>query len=671
MATTARQPKPQRKGMPEPAARRPTAWTGARASPTYSPSTPNARLPNGASSAATSGAFPPLGNTNSAGSTPPPRTSGDGPHDRVLAQLSGLVGTTITLSTKTHLRYEGSIASTSGEGDTTGVTLRDVKELTTSGAPLREQLFIAATNIDQWSSGPADSKAPATQPAVNGDTFKTDVDISKATALRRERALQAWQPSEEPGASASASASTSPPQLNNALRDELTFGPGAGGSWDQFAANEKLFGVRAGFDEEAYTTRLDRNAPNFKERERRAAAIANEIMQSSTSNPHIAEERTQNLVGDSSTNEEEKYGAVVRSANAYVPPGARKGNASAPTKPEKQALPKVSVEAPDGSSVPTDKVGTSTSTTAGAIPPKAGSPAPAAGAKPSADDAFREFVSSEKDRLMKRKQVLMKNEMDKRMAELVKFSKSFKLNKPIPEDLVPILAKDEEKQRQIREKSTKDAESSNARAIGTSNTITASATVARLPGASNPPGSAKPPAAQPAIAKAAAAGAQKLADQAKSGEGKRVSMYIQPIPAFKGKRSSAAPTPAAGAGARAPSGGANAVGNGPLSPTAANRLNVNASSFRPNPKSVSPSGPSPGVNGSSSSPKPKQAEGAASPQTQGPPNPFFGTRIPKKAPPVHIKDDFNPFKYNKVVDAAQVGASDFVRPTVRRMLTWS
>lgn len=76
-------------------------------------------------------------------------------------------GTTITLSTKTHIRYEGTIASTSGEGDTTGVTLRDVKDLSAPGAPLKETLFIAATNIEQWSSGPADAKAPTT---TNGDS---------------------------------------------------------------------------------------------------------------------------------------------------------------------------------------------------------------------------------------------------------------------------------------------------------------------------------------------------------------------------------------------------------------------------------------------------------------------------------------------------------------------
>lgn len=75
-------------------------------------------------------------------------------------------GTTITLTTKTHVRYEGSVASTSGEGDTTGVTLRDVKEISNPGAPLREILFIASTNIDQWSSGPADAKPPT----ANGDS---------------------------------------------------------------------------------------------------------------------------------------------------------------------------------------------------------------------------------------------------------------------------------------------------------------------------------------------------------------------------------------------------------------------------------------------------------------------------------------------------------------------
>ena len=104
---------------------------------------------------------------------------------------------------------------------------------------------------------------------------KTDTNISKTAVPRRERELQAWADDVDfangPGPA---------PTLQGARNvDELTFGPGSGnGTWDQFAVNEKLFGVKAAFDEDAYTTKLDRNAPDFKERERKAAQIASEIM---------------------------------------------------------------------------------------------------------------------------------------------------------------------------------------------------------------------------------------------------------------------------------------------------------------------------------------------------------------------------------------------------------
>ena len=38
------------------------------------------------------------------------------------------------------------------------------------------------------------------------------------------------------------------------------------------------------------------------------------------------------------------------------------------------------------------------------------------------------------------------------------------------------------------------------------------------------------------------------------------------------------------------------------------------------------------------------------------PNPFFGNRPIKKGTPVNVKDDFNPFKHNKVANAKEVGA---------------
>ena len=72
-------------------------------------------------------------------------------------------GTTITLDTKTGQRLEGVVVSTNGEGDTAGVTLKDVKEVSNPVAPLKTQFFIASTNIESWNSGPADAKL------TNGD----------------------------------------------------------------------------------------------------------------------------------------------------------------------------------------------------------------------------------------------------------------------------------------------------------------------------------------------------------------------------------------------------------------------------------------------------------------------------------------------------------------------
>jgi PAB1-binding protein PBP1 len=97
--------------------------------------------------------------------------------------------------------------------------------------------------------------------------FRTDTDISQKKGAVRERELQQWQPS------------TDVPSGGANQGDEDTFGPGVSrGPWDQFAANEKLFGVRTQFDENLYTTKLDRSAADFKEREREAQRIANEII---------------------------------------------------------------------------------------------------------------------------------------------------------------------------------------------------------------------------------------------------------------------------------------------------------------------------------------------------------------------------------------------------------
>jgi len=86
-----------------------------------------------------------------------------------------------------------------------------------------------------------------------------------------------------------------------------------GAGWDQFQANEKLFGVTTSFDEALYTTSIDRSAPGFKEREAQASRLAKEILDiTGSGNVHLAEERGQ--IAGQDYDEEDRYGAVLRSA---------------------------------------------------------------------------------------------------------------------------------------------------------------------------------------------------------------------------------------------------------------------------------------------------------------------------------------------------------------------
>jgi PAB1-binding protein PBP1 len=170
------------------------------------------------------------------------------------------------------------------------VTLKSVREIGNPSAPQKEQFFIAATNIESWTSGPADAKL------TNGDcenhselfftlsrllikktfhfsAFRTDTEISSKPAKGEGRSLLIWSEEEMDAPLDSIQA---PGHV-----DDETFGAGASvgdKSWDQFAANENLYGITTTFDENLYTTKLDRSGADYKERERKAQKIANEIM---------------------------------------------------------------------------------------------------------------------------------------------------------------------------------------------------------------------------------------------------------------------------------------------------------------------------------------------------------------------------------------------------------
>lgn len=84
--------------------------------------------------------------------------------------------------------------------------------------------------------------------------------------------------------------------------------------WDQFALNKEKFGVNSTFKEELYTTKLDRSAPDFDAKLRKAEELAQEIRRAETNNIHLKQEREQELERD--YDEETLYGAVVRDNDA-------------------------------------------------------------------------------------------------------------------------------------------------------------------------------------------------------------------------------------------------------------------------------------------------------------------------------------------------------------------
>lgn len=104
--------------------------------------------------------------------------------------------------------------------------------------------------------------------------FRTDADISGNLALR-ERQLQPWTSTVDTDVDLSLESSNS----------------ASAKPWDQFAANEQLFGLKSDYNEEYYTTAIDRSNPAYRETEAKASRIAREIEGSASNNAHVREER--------------------------------------------------------------------------------------------------------------------------------------------------------------------------------------------------------------------------------------------------------------------------------------------------------------------------------------------------------------------------------------------
>nr|POF16495.1 uncharacterized protein c21b10.03c [Quercus suber] len=445
--------------------------------------------------------------------------------------------------------------------------------------------------------------------AGSASFFRTDAEISgRDPRVPRERELQRWEPSGDVG-------------IDMTLESSGTTG------WDQFAANQQLYGVESTYDEDIYTTQINRNDPQYKQREAVAAKLAREIEGSTPANAHIAEERTKDAERTDGLDEEDKYSGVMREtvslprrgAGSYIPPSQRPIT-NTPTVPGAPYDPAIISSQLAKPSTPSASAGESTRDTATgskleareAVSDEAVSALAAVdqAKKPTKNttedhvrattDAFKQFANTEKLRIkaaQEAKKSTARHEKNVKLNDLKKFAANFKLNSRVPDDLVPILAKDREKQVEIQRKADeaallqeqkgkeKEKEKEKEKPLPAP-----AATVVSQSGPAAPTSDARVPLNQPrnrisGQVRNSALSGQNQAPHASLGQ--RLQQNVHQ----RGSTATIEPLPA-NFQARMPAGPA---GQTPLSPSAAPRMNVKAKpfEFRPGVGDFTPSGSSP------------------------------------------------------------------------------
>lgn len=419
-------------------------------------------------------------------------------HDRLMFLLSNFIGLDGILTLQTGEQFFGVFSGATLQNGDARYLMKMVRKTGASpqsGETLQHESLVgegedfamafdvndtADLSVAGVTFGPTQSRA------ANGSAFKTDTEIS-GNLDSRERVLQRWQPGPDD-------------KTDLSLASEGSFGQG---QWDQFAANEKLFYLKTDYNEDLYTTTIDKTNPRYKQTAARAERLAREIEGNANRTATQA---------DSGLDEEDKYSGVRRTepalvkggSNAYVPPSKRaitnqptvhgapfdpaiissqlaKPDAGLSTQPG--ARPNASTvesQGPDNGNTAesaSDKIKDSVSKVLSGsnATPNNGQAKSAASQNssvttqtsvPSVDtspdmmknltDAFRQFKQNETLRVQSvqresqaRRVNQARQEKSVKLNDLRKFSQNFKLNSRVPEDLVPILAKSKEKQDEI------------------------------------------------------------------------------------------------------------------------------------------------------------------------------------------------------------------------------
>ncbi|KAG7866791.1 hypothetical protein KL918_002986 [Ogataea parapolymorpha] len=381
-------------------------------------------------------------------------------NDRLLFGLIRSIGCKSRITTNSGATYDG-ILYTSGDITDSGVGLIlkypqlkkgsfTPSEEVNNKAELPETLIFSEKDILKMEFEDVDFEPiqQSGKPRLNtsGRSFRTDIDISANSAFH-ERELQKWVPDED-------------------IDARLTEGLGDADSnvhWDQFEVNERKFGIQSTYDEDLYTTKISKNAPDYEQRLKEAEKIAREIeSQGHNGNIHLAEERGI-IVDDSGVDEEDKYSGVAREpASQNEGDALLLGMLRANTKDHKTELRSTAT----GKYVPPRQRGANFHGDPAIVTSSATEHRKDATLESSVGLDAHDHGSSDhqthashSERLKNTTTESRKFNHQNEINSLREFSATFKVPSKIPPDLLPILSKDKVKQNEIMKKSgTKDSE---------------------------------------------------------------------------------------------------------------------------------------------------------------------------------------------------------------------
>ncbi|XP_077212961.1 polyadenylate-binding protein-interacting protein 4-like isoform X2 [Tasmannia lanceolata] len=163
--------------------------------------------------------------------------------------------------------------------------------------PPMELVQVIAKDVPISADGYTDGYACEKRQDIMIDSF-----ISQSHHVEVERELERWTPDND---------DLQCPELENIFDGTWNR------NWDQFETNEALFGVKSTFDEELYTTKLERG-PRMIDLEREASRIAREIEGEETQDLHLAEERGIQFHEDFDLDEESRFSSVFRRVDVGV-----------------------------------------------------------------------------------------------------------------------------------------------------------------------------------------------------------------------------------------------------------------------------------------------------------------------------------------------------------------